>query len=343
MPRVLLPFTFALSACTSLAACATGNDELPTSGAGAATSASSSVTGTGGAGGGETPPEPDLPPKLTIVNGVNDYDAIRLCFVPYPDGGDSQPFPSASAGIPFAGAVVIDTTAGVLPTGTDVYLSVITGDLTKASGKGCAELTSGTPPPGVLVAPLAVLPAAAITAQRSLLLVPSGCVGGTGHTDPNEKAACGELYSLDTPSLGLLAAGMSRVPVMGTISIQGAHGAPAMQEVDLRVLPGMDAANPQQLASSLSFGAVQPFPPFTHLSRLEMGSLAQVKIQTYPPGQTVKSSENDLLPALERGGLMQTDFEDGRGFTFVATGAQPGLPAGPFWHALTWTVVTSDP
>ncbi|TKD13322.1 hypothetical protein [Polyangium fumosum] len=337
----LVPLVFGLEA-----GCAEGTDAPlpPTTSASSSASSSSGAGGggAGGAGGGEVVPEPDAPPVLTIVNGVNDHEAIRLCFVPYPDGGDPAPYPADPAGLAFAAAARVDP-AMLLPADEDVYLYVIAGDLTKTKDLGCATLTEGNTPAGVVVAPVAVIPASAFVAKRSLLLVPTGCVGGPGHTDPLEREACGPTYSANAPNPGLLAAAMSRVTAEGHLSLQAAHAAQPMPSVDVRLVPGTEGGMPQQVAPSLTAGAVGPFPPFRQVARFELGSIAQTEILTFVPGQFVKTSASPLDAALARGGLTQADFEDGRAFTFVAVGAQPGIAAGAFWHALTWTVVRSDP
>lgn len=336
---VLVPLAFGLQA-----GCAESTDAplLPGASASSSASSSSGTGGGGGAGGVEDVPEPDGPPVLTIVNGVNDHEAIRICFVPWPDGGDPAPYPADTAGLAFAAASRVDP-ATVIPADKDVYLHVLAGDLAKTKDLGCAALTGGNTPAGVVVAPVAVIPASAFTAKRSLLLVPTGCVGGPNHTDPLEKEACGPTYSPETPNPGLLAAAMSRVTAEGALSLQAAHAAQPMPPVDVRLVPGTEAAMPQQVAPSLTAGAVGPFPPFRQLARFEMGSSTQAQILTFVPGQLVKTSEAPLDAALARGGLTQAEFEDGRAFTLIAVGAQPGIAAGAFWHALTWTVVRSDP
>src|SRR5687768_8105587 len=97
--------------------------------------------GMGGSGGDPVIPEPAGPTALTIVNGVNDYDAVRLCFVPYPggDGADQSPWPN-QGGIQFAASMVVSPIAGVIPAKSDVRTYVIAGDLAKTTGKTCAEV-----------------------------------------------------------------------------------------------------------------------------------------------------------------------------------------------------------
>jgi hypothetical protein len=263
--------------------------------------------------------------------------------VPWPDGGDPPPVPADEKGLAFGASLVVDPQNAAIPSEKDLWVHAVAGDLAKTAGKNCNVLTTGPAIAGVVVAPIAVIPASAFSAERSLLVVPSGCMGGPGHTDPAEKQACGETYSPDTPYPGLLAAGMSRLTKAGAMSIQAAHAAPGMPTVDVRILSGIEGTMPNQIAPSLTAGEVGPFPPSQELSRVKLGSLADTQIATFTPNQLDQSSVSPLLDALGRGGIDQTDFDDGRGFTLVAVGAAPGIPAGPFWHALTWTVVRSDP
>lgn len=317
------------------------------------TAASSASTGSGaGGGGGEggaggaggaAPSEPDGPAKLTVVNGVNDYEAISLCFLPWPSGGNVAPFPAGPAGLPFARAAVIAPGSGVVPADTDVYLHVLAGDLAATAGKSCADLVAGAGGSGVVVQPLAVLPASALAAPRSLLLVPTGCLGGPTHTDPAEAAGCGAAYSADTPNPGLVAAAMSRLVEPGRVSLQAVHAAPAMPVTDVRVTPGLDGVMPVQVAPSLSSGAIGPFPPFHGLARADYGVIGEMDVHTFAPNGPVATATVPFAQALTQGGMNQADILDGHGYALVAVGALPGVAAGPFWHALTFVLVKSDP
>ena len=326
-----------------LMGCAEGNVPL---GSSSGTSSSSSSSGSGGGDGGiveENIPEPDGPPKLTIVNGVNDYDAIRLCFLPWPDGGDSPAYPADAKGLAFAGSAVIDLASGVVPQATDAFMYVIAGDLGQTAGKGCAEITAGGLPPEVLVVPLAVIPRTALDAPRSLLLVPYGCLGGPGHDDPSNSVICGKTYSLDSPTPGLLAGGMSRIVEPDVLSLQAAHASAAMQEIDIQVLPGVDMAMGLTIAPGLTLGAIGKMPPFRVLSKKTLGPIGATNILTTPPGSTQPNSMSPLQAALARGGIPEAEFSNGKGFTWVGVGSAPSVKAGAYWHELTWTVVRSDP
>lgn len=324
--------------------CAEGNERgVASSSSSGSSSSSSGSGGAGGTGEEENIPEPDGVSKLTIVNGVNDYDAIRLCFIPWPDGGDATVFPTDTKGLAFAAPAVIDLISGPIPIGTDVYLHVIAGNLAKTSGKGCAEIIAGGLDPDVLVVPLAVIPRAALEAPRSLLLVPHGCLGGPGHESDLATMACGKAYTIDTPTPGLLAAGMSRIVEPSVLSMQAAHAVVAMPEIDIGVLPGAQGGMTGYVAPSLTLGAVGKIPPFRKFAKANLGPIGATNIVTVPPGFGQPTSKSPLQEALGRGGLLEADFKDGSAYTFVAVGSPPTIPAGQFWHALTWTVVRSDP
>lgn len=323
--------------------CAEGSDGRTSSTGTTTSSSSSGAGGDGGSGEEEDIPEPDGPSKLTIVNGVNDYDAIRMCFVPWPDAGDSPAYPADAKGLAFAAPAVIDLASGVVPKGTDVWLHVIAGNLGATAGKGCAEIIAGGLGSDVLVVPLAVIPRAAIEAPRSLLLVPHGCLGGPGHEDDLAPTVCGKEYTIDTPTPGLLAGGMSRIVETGALSLQAAHASMSMPKIDIRVLPGTEGAMMGNIAPDLTLGAIGKTPPFRHFSKAELGPIGAASILTVPPGVAQPNSKSPLQDALARGGISEADLKDGSAFTLVGVGSPPSIAAGPFWHALTWTVVRSDP
>jgi len=304
-----------------------------------------SGTGAGGAGGSE-PVEPPGPPKLTVVNGVNDYGAIRICFVPHPgsSGAGVAPWPAGAAGLGFARAEGVAIGA-VIPAGEGVQLHVVAGDLGATAGLDCEEilaLAAGAGAP-IVAAALPVLPAGVFEAERSLLVVPVGCMGGPGHSDPAQAAICGAGYTEATPTVALAAAVMSRITAPGKVGLQVMHASAAMPLVDVRIATGFDAATESQVVPELSPGAIGPFPPFASLARAELGPVAGVKLRTYPPGETTKTSEVTLGEALAQGGLEEADIADGKGVVAVAVGAAPGTAGGPFWHALTYALVKSDP
>lgn len=326
--------------------------------------AGGSGEGGGGSGAGGFVPEPPGPTALTIVNGVNDYDAIRLCFVPYPDGDGAaqKPWPSDAAGLAFAGSRVVSPIADVIPQGSDVRTHVIAGDLSKISGKTCAEIFEmasttggaggfggaggaggfgGAVDSGVYVAPLAVLPGDVFESERSLLLVPAGCVGGPSHTDPAETLACGAAYSPSSPTVSLVALGMSRIMTSDRVNLQVVHAVPALGEADFRIKP--DEKPEWGVAKSLTLGAIGPKPPFDSLQASAYGAILQAEIKTYLPSSVNATSTTPMSEAFAQSPVALNDFKDGVSLVLVAVGSAPGLPAGSFWHQLTYAMVRASP
>ncbi|AKT43790.1 hypothetical protein [Chondromyces crocatus] len=301
--------------------------------------------GAGGAGGDEVPVEPPGPPVLTVVNGVNDHDAIKLCLLTYPgDGVGVPPWPSNAAGLGFARGAVVTSLESLVPPGSDLQMHVVAGDLAATAGRDCAQilgLAAGGQGP-VFAAALPVVPASALAAERSLLLVPAGCMGAPGQTDPAEALGCGPFYTETTPTLTLVAAPMSRLTVSDRVSYQVVHANAALTRVDVRL--GARPSDPVGwlVASGLTFGAVKPFPPTSTLSAADVEPEAEIRVhhpnQTSNPLSTVAMSE-----VRTRSGLGSTDVGNGKAVVLVAVGAAPGVPAGPFWHALTYALIPADP
>jgi hypothetical protein len=340
-------------------ACATRDyGDLGVGPPGAASSSSAGTGGEGGGGGDEgggggeggeggSVVEPSGPTKLTLVNGVNDYDAVRLCFLPFPgDSGEGEsPWPPGGQGLAFAGAQVIDPIPSVIPEGSDVRTYVIGGNLDVTVGKTCAEvfdLAEGASPP-VVVAPLPVLPKSVFTADKSLLLVTTGCLGGPGHTDAAEALACGASYTAETPNPGLVALGMSRIKTPSHVSLQAAHAAVALPTVDIRVRTGTQEPKDWIIAPFLSHGSIGPKPPFDSLRSSGFGSIEASHILTTVPGDTYPTSATAMSSIFAKSSIKAADFVDGQGFVLVAVGGYPGTAAGPWWHALTYALVRGDP
>lgn len=307
-------------------------------GSGASSSASSSA-GTGGSGGGGIV-EPPGATKLTIVNGVTDYPAVRLCFLP----GDA-PWPASTSGLAFAGSQVVASIAAAIPIDGDVTPWVIAGDLSQTAGKSCTEIlalaSSATPP--IIARALAVIPKVVWDSHRSLLMVPNGCLGGPTHDDINAKQACGSGYTPATPTAGVMLAGMSRLPDTGHVSLQVASASTAMPEVDVALLPNLMDAMPQVIVRALTQGGVGPKPPFAVLTVTELGALEGAQIQTYTPQSTFLSSTTTLAEVFANGGPGAAAVANGKSVALVAVGAAPGLPAAQWWHKITFALVEVDP
>lgn len=333
----------------ALVACADDHDRL------AKTASSTSTTGVGGAGGavatggsskvggfgGGGPVEPDGPTKLTVVNGIVDDVAVRFCFVPYPDGAtDEVLWPASEAGLAFAQAATIDLSGDVLPKLTDFELVIVAGDLGETAGMDCAEIIDA-PPMFARVASLGVVPTAVIDEQKSLVLVPSGCLGGKSYTHDLEQLACGSAYTPDDPTATLLAGFLSRLDSPTAFAMQFMHASPGMGETQVTVKPGENKAS-VAMASDWTIGAIAPFPPSLVLDDVDLASLQTATVEI-SAGGSMPIHITTFAQAFANGGLADDYLANGRGAAFIAVGANPQTGAGPWWHTMTVTAVASDP
>lgn len=365
------------------AACGgTDPDLLPTStssgtgGGGTGGMTGGSTTSTGGEGGTPTTttvPEPEGPPKLRVLNGINDYDAIRVCFVPYPSGPEVDPWPSSPSGLAFGKVLAIEPPSSIGPPGADVQPFVIAGDLSVIAGKSCSEaLALATPSggaggsggsgaggsggggaggsgggapdaPPIVVSAMPVIPAQVFEAEKSLLLAFFGCIGGPDHVDGTEGLGCGFSFTPATPTANLTLVAMSRITEPDRIALQFVHASAAMQPSDVRVTPGFDNVVDVPVAKALALGGLGPKPPFTGLSRADYGSLPKVNIKTFAPNDTTATSTLLLQDTFTTSGIDPADFKDGSSYTFVAVGGYPGVVLSSFWHPFKWVMLPSDP
>ena len=383
-PR-LLSRRAALIVSAAVAGCSEDHSLLAPTGSGGGTGAStstsmggdtSSSTGAGGAGGDTTTStmggaEPSGPTKLTIVNAVNDYPAIRVCFQPYPSGPPVNPWPASPAGLAFPASIVVDPPTSIAPSG-DVRPFVLAGDLTAIAGKSCDEAlalagsgaggggmggaaggggmggatggaggATGAAP--IVAAAMPVIPASVFTSEKSLLLVFFGCLGGPGHDDASAGLGCGFTYTPATPTASLALVAMSRKTEPKAIALEVVHASAALQPSDVRLTPGFDGAMDIPFAQDLAQGGLAPKPPFFGMARADFGVLAKAAIKTFAPNDVYPTSALFLQDVFANGGVKEPAFADGSGFTFVAVGGYPGVPAQSFWRAFTFTMVKSDP
>lgn len=362
---------------TALAACSEDHSLLAPTGGGSGTSGTGASTGSGGdtstagnggAGGATVTTTSDMggaepagPTKLTIVNGINDYPAIRVCFQPYPSGPSVNPWPASSSGLLFHESIVVDPPASLAPSG-DVQPFVIGGDLSAIAGKSCDEALAlansggggggaggmgggggGPGAPPIVVTPMPVLPVSVFSAEKSLLLIFFGCMGGPGHDDATAQLGCGFTYTPATPTASLTLVAMSRKTEPKAIALQFVHASAALQPSDIRFTPGFDNALDIPAVYNISLGGLAPKPPFFHMARADFGVLSKAAIKTFAPNDTYPTSAQFVQDAFVNGDVKDPDFADGSGFTFIAVGGYPGVATQSFWHPFTFTMVKSDP
>ncbi len=312
------------------------------SGTGSGGDTTSTSTSTSGSGGGGGIVEPPGPTRLTVVNGVVDHDAVRFCFLPYPDPGGSAvlPWPGVE-GLPFARGAAIEPDEAV-PFEGDVELVIMAGSLAATGGKDCLELVQNTPA-GVELSSIGVLPASVLDEQKSLLLVANGCLGGPGHSHEQEEIACGPGYSEAAPNVSVLAGFMSRMTSDMKVAMQFAQGSSALPDLRLRVQPGEAGAQPALAVDTWTPGAIAPFPPLTSLSQADLLVIDQAQLALYNTSSSNSIHSASWASAFSNSTLSSADVVDGAGLVFIAVGASWELGEGPWWHGYTYTVVTPDP
>lgn len=305
----------------------------------------SSSSGSGGDGGADS--GPPGPTTLTLVNAVNDYDAVRFCFLPYPAGDPAAvPYPASPAGLAFGKAQIIDPISGPIPSGTDVRTWVIAGDLSQIAGKTCDEaitMAESDPTMSLVATALAVIPAITFDSHKALMLAAAGCLGGPGHDGPTATLGCGQSYTPSNPTATLAALPMSRTRDPSRVNVQVADLSAAMPSSDVSVTPGFEGAMDVRIGGPFTLGAIAPNPPFAGLAAVEYGTIASAYVKTSLPNSMFTTSATPLAQVIANGGLADGDFINGKNFVLVAIGGYPSVQPGPFWHAFTFTMLIVDP
>jgi hypothetical protein len=191
--------------------------------------------------------------------------------------------------------------------------------------------------PPVRAVSLPVIPEGQLSVERSYLLVPSGCVGGPGVTDPSERSVCGEFYSPDTPTLVPLLVALSRAGKPNRVALGFLDAAPAFSGCDVRLTPPLhgDAIS---VAQNVAFGALRPRPPTTASSVADIGATASsASIQIYPGGSGTAAYNAPWLKTMNAGDLIT--LQDGEAYTLIFVGPYPGFSAQRWWNDPLVTVV----
>jgi hypothetical protein len=321
---------------------------------GQATTTTSGTTGGAGGGGGSTAaggkggdPEPSGPTTVTVVNGVVDEDAVRLCFMTYPGGTGAEPWP-ASGGLGFARPGRIDPITPTVPAGSDVQVYVIGGDLTQTTGQTCAEVLAagGSADAGAAlrIRSAGVVPAGVFESERSLLVALYGCAGAPGHEHASAESICGSGYAPTTGNVAMAVGFLSRQVHPSRVGMQFVHASGGTPSCYLRVAPGIDGAVADMAANGWSLGAIAPYPPYWRYARTALGTVNEATLELSIELATV-ADRTSFADALANSTLEEGDLVDGLGFTFVMVGAAPTIPpqSGDWWHGLSYTVVPSSP
>ncbi len=298
------------------------------------------VAGTGGSGlsgsSGQTgssgsPPvvvEPDGAPEFRFLDGVTDVASVRLCLVPW---GASAPLGTDSTPEPAAGLAYGDLLTPTVPAGVDVATTalrphVIGGALDATKGKSCLALLA-SPPAGVRVAALPVLPAGTLGAPRSRLAVATGCLGG--FDAPYPFYTCGPNVDPVVGNPGLVLVDVSRTPpASGTVGLQFVQASAATAGVRLQSVNTTSATTATvTLVPSLGLGQVAPRPPLQGtrdgLFGIDM-TVTKLNVIEIASGGTLASLP--VLDTLSASGLTADDLAPGQAFFAVLLGPKPGAP-----------------
>lgn len=313
-------------------------DLAATGGAGGNTSSSSTSSSSSGGGGGSAgaPPvvEPDLPDKLTLINGSPDRSELQFCFVDSATRSGGVLLPPQP--LAFGHSFPIVEPAAVLTVESELEAIVVAGDLEQVVGTSCADLLLD-PPVGVDVVSLGLLPSNTFAQQRSLAFVVTGCFGAADAEDA--ELGCGDGYTGTTPTLFPIIAPLSRLTEPSAVGLAVLNASSSFEPVDVRIQPNMKSAPKFPLASQVPRGGTLPFPPYIALNAATLGAPNGVKLFANRLGQSLEV-EVVLGPALSAGGLSSLD--NGASYVFVAVGAAPAAPEG-FWEPFSFVVVEADP
>lgn len=335
-------FGVAMAAAALATACEGSHTDLgqDTTSASSTGGAEPSVGG-GGAGGGEggAPPvivEPDGPASMTVVNGIVDRAAMRLCFLQSPANGADQAEPWPDDDLGYARAAKDPP----LPEG-DAEVLVLTGDLEVIGAASCREIADAPLEiEGLEVLSIGVLPASATTMPRSLLFALTGCFGGEEHTADDSDPICGPGYSPETPTPGVVIAPLSRLTEETALGIQIVNALGSRELVDGFMTPGFSGVQESVIAIDIASGAVAPFPPSTVFSASSLGSAADANVRIVSFNGLPSDGTFSVGEAMANGGLDGTAFANGKNVALIAVGPSPGLGVG-WWN--DFAVVAVDP
>lgn len=283
----------------------------------------------------EIPQEPPGPFVLTVVNGMPDTPAIRLCFVPLVEGEErvANAVLWPAEGLGFGRAKVTASLGAIDWATTALRPYVLAGDALSGV-TGCAEALEEEGE-DLVATPLPVLPAAGFTEGRSVLLVTTGCaLGPVGmcHDAPFAEGGA-----------GLVAVPMARKPFGPGIGVQVVHAFASTTSVAIDIAPSMDLA-PFTVTNSVTPGGIAPHPyAFAHeVSRFgPIPRDATVVVRTV--NSTAELARFSFGSALAHGGIEPTAFVEGKNYVLVAVGPAPNLDRPAGWEPFTFVVVEGDP
>jgi hypothetical protein len=271
--------------------------------------------------------EPDGPAEFRWLNGFTDVPSARFCFLPWsgaaPLGIDTKPQPESTELL--YGELLTPGFPSSFEPATQAFRPfALTGQLAALGGQGCLALVQ-SPPSGVRVTPLPVLPPGATTAPRSRLVVTTGCIGGA--QVPDISSACGVGVDPQAGNAGMILVELSRIaPPEGQMGIQVVHGSAAMPSLAVRVLPA-GSEQPKTLVGSVSPGQIAPRPPLAEsVGGLFGVSQEATQYQLWDATVGAQLAAFSAGASLGESGILQEQVAAGKGLVLVVLGPRPGSP-----------------
>jgi hypothetical protein len=271
--------------------------------------------------------EPDGPPEFRWLNGFTDVPSARFCFLPWsgaaPLGIDTKPQPDGVE-LPYGELLTPVFPSSFAPATQAFRAFALTGELAALGGQGCLALVQ-SPPAGVRVTALPVLPPGATTALRSRLVVTTGCVGGA--QVPDLSSACGVGVDPQAGNAGMILVELSRIaPPEGQMGLQVVHGSTAIPSLAVRVLPA-GSELPKTLVGSVASGQITPRPPLASSVEGLFGvSQEATQYQLWDANTGAQLATFSAGASLGESGIPQEQVAAGKGLVLVVLGPRPGSP-----------------
>jgi len=230
--------------------------------------------------------------------------------------------------------------------GADAAVADAGVDDASLDGGDAAPMDAATelpPPPPVRALELPALPAGTLSGGYSYLLVPAGCIGGPGFTDPYDIFVCGQSYTPSTPTLTPVLVQLSRVSEPASLGLQFVNAALASDPIDLSSTAPEGSSLPDvTIVYDVVFGAVAPRPPLFGYSKSAFGSpFGSAVIEVNSLNSSAPFFTSTWADALSVGGL--ADVSDGRTYAAILVGPRPNNMELNWWNGPRVVLVATDP
>jgi len=281
--------------------------------------------------------DPPGPFVLTVVNGMPDAPAIRLCFVPVVEGEErvAEAVLWPAEGLGYGRAKV------VAALGVDWATKALRPYV--LSGEGLAEVEScadalTTDDDDLVTTALPVLPAAGVTEGRSVLLVTTGCA----RADEGDASKCHDAPFTEGGA-GAVVVPLGRKAIGEGVGLQAVHAFAHGAAISMEIAPslGLDSFT---IAHTVTPGAIAPHPPSFAYDVAKLGPApTDASIVVRDASSSNELARHSFGAALAHGGIEATTFAKGRSYALVAVGPSPIAEVPAEWRPFTMVVVEGEP